>query len=471
MAKMVLEGELHVYNNVLEPDGGQFRDAVLQWCRENLTVPNPDYASRQRLGLYTGRTPKTLALYRERPDEIVLPYGVIFNLSFRTLCTSRIKMPKYQPRVIYNAKIPLYDYQEQAVQALLARGGGILQSKAGSGKTRCGIALINKIESKTLWLTHTSELLEQSYRAAAEFFDEALLGKITGGKVNIGAGVTFATVQTMQKIDLSQYKREWDCIIVDECHRVAGTPTRATMFSRVLNALTARHKYGLSATLHRSDGLIKCVMYMLGGVAHTVPDDAVNVMTAEVRRRETPVRAIPDGALDTDGTIVYSRYISILAELRARNEVIVRDMIENCGHYNLLLSDRKAQLYEIYDLLPADIQSQTVILHGGTKKQERQEMLAQISARNKNYLLSTYQLAKEGLDIPCLDRLYLGTPIKDYATTVQSVGRVTRIAQGKDTPVIYDYVDGCGLSEKMYKERARHYRKSGCKIIHAGVWK
>lgn len=138
MAKMVLEGELHVYNNVLEPDGGQFRDAVLQWCRENLTVPNPDYASRQRLGLYTGRTPKTLALYRERPDEIVLPYGVIFNLSFRALCTSRIKMPKYQPRVIYNAKIPLYDYQEQAVQALLTRGGGILQSKAGSGKTRCG---------------------------------------------------------------------------------------------------------------------------------------------------------------------------------------------------------------------------------------------------------------------------------------------------------------------------------------------
>ena len=63
--------------------------------------------------------------------------------------------------------------------------------------------------------------------------------------------------ERVAKVDLNQYRDTWDCIIVDECHRVAGTPTAVTQFSKVLNTLRARHKYGLSATVHRADGLIK----------------------------------------------------------------------------------------------------------------------------------------------------------------------------------------------------------------------
>ena len=84
-----------------------------------------------------------------------------------------------------------------------------------------------------------------------------MLGTITEGKANIGQTMTFATIQTMGKMDLELYRDEWDCIIVDECHRVSGTSTAVTQFSKVLNALRARHKYGLSATVHRADGLIK----------------------------------------------------------------------------------------------------------------------------------------------------------------------------------------------------------------------
>lgn len=47
-------------------------------------------------------------------------------------------------------------------------------------------------------------------------------GTITEGKVNIGKGITFATIQTMCKLDLSRYKDFWDVIIVDECFP-AGT--------------------------------------------------------------------------------------------------------------------------------------------------------------------------------------------------------------------------------------------------------
>ena len=73
---------------------------------------------------------------------------------------------------------------------------------------------------RALWLTHTLDLLNQSKARAEQYMSKSLLGTITGGKVNIGAGITFATIQTMCKLDLAQYKDFWDVIIVDECHPV-----------------------------------------------------------------------------------------------------------------------------------------------------------------------------------------------------------------------------------------------------------
>lgn len=455
--RLELSSKLCIYNPT---------DAVRDWAQENLRVLNPDYANRVRMGLYLGRTPKYLSLYTERPEGICIPYGAWKDANFTRLLKGRLIRDKFAPheKVNYNADIPLRGYQEDAVNALVARGCGILQSKAGSGKTRCGVAAVCRLGAKSLWLTHTQELLEQSYNAAAEFVDKSLLGKITKGKVHIGAGITFATVQTMCKLDLSEYRDEWECVVVDECHRVAGTPTRVTMFSKILNSLNAKHKYGLSATLHRSDGLIKCALYMLGGVAHTVPDSVVNVMSAQILKRRTSVRAIPWEALDSDGIINYARLINAIATNRERNLMIARDITDNIHHSNMLLSDRKVQLSEIYDLLPAAIQNKTAVMHAEVKHKDRQEILRKAREGEISCVLATYSLAKEGLDIPRLDRLYLGTPVKDYAIVAQAVGRITRTCEGKGQPVVYDYVDDVSYFEKMFRQRARHYRKSGCKL-------
>ena len=122
----------------------------------------------------------------------------------------------------------------------------------------------------------------------------SLMGTITAGKINIGDGITFATVQTLSKIDLTQYKHEWDLIIIDECHHVAGSPTKLNQFSRVLDNLSATHKYGLSATVHRADGLIRSMYAYLGEVVYKVPDSAVldKVMQVTILERKNQVEPI-----------------------------------------------------------------------------------------------------------------------------------------------------------------------------------
>ena len=408
---------------------------LVAWCKKNLEMPNPEYQKKARMNLWLGNTPRTLILYEIEGNAIILPFGCLRAI----LPLLEGEVVKYFPEkrnVKYGGSVPLYDYQEEAVGAMLINHYGILQSPAGSGKTQMGIALASDLGVRTLWLTHTKDLLTQSKNRAEQYFSPDLMGTITEGKVNIGTAMTFATIQTMCKLDLEQYRDTWDCIIVDECHRVSGTPTAVTQFSRVLNALRARHKYGLSATVHRADGLIKATYAMLGEVVYTVPDEAVKskIMTVHVQPKGTGIKLSSD-FLNSDGTINYPKMITYLTENEERNEIIMDDLLENCDHYNLILSDRVDHLRSLYESLPLALKVRAAVIDGKmtTKKlkAEREQALEDMRSGKKHYLFATYALAKEGLDIPRLDRLYLTTPQKDYAVIVQSVGRIARTFDGK----------------------------------------
>lgn len=442
---------------------------LIKWCKENLEMTNPEYQSKARMHLWLGNTPRTLYLYEWNGDSLILPFGCL--RAVLPLLEGDIKKQFKEPKKVdYGNKVPLYDYQEKAVKVVLSSLYGIMQSPAGSGKTQMGIAIACALGVKTLWLTHTRDLLTQSKKRAELYVNPGLVGTITEGKVNIGKAMTFATIQTMCKLDLDQYRDEWDCVIVDECHRVSGTPTAVTQFSKVLNTLCARHKYGLSATVHRSDGMIKATYAMLGEVVYTVPDEAVRsrVMTVSILPRNTEVRLRPV-FLNSDGTLNYCKMISYLTECEDRNQMILSDLVENREHFNLILSERVDHLKNLYEQLPGDLQKQAAVIDGKmtSKKQKamREQAIEDIRTGEKRYLFATYSLAKEGLDIPRLDRLYLTTPQKDYAVIVQSVGRIARAFEGKEQPIAYDYVDCIRSLQKSYKQRCTSYRKCGCKFI------
>lgn len=441
---------------------------ISDWIKKNLVVDNPDYIKKQRLSKWTGNTPRKLYLYKVDGNTIIVPVGALKDIvalvRFYKIEVEVSEDLAHNATIDYGADVNLYEYQEIAVDEMIKRGYGILKSKAGSGKTQMGIAIAVKLKSKTLWLTHTQDLLKQSYDRAAQYVDKSLLGKITAGKVEIGAGITFATVQTLAKQDISQYKYEWDTVIVDECHRCSGGPTISTQFGNVISKLAARHKFGLSATVHRADGLIKTTFSLLGNVAYTVPDEAIadKVMDVRVVKEDTHFDEITDECLDTDGTLVWSKMINALCEDRARNKIIVDKLVDNVDNYNLILSDRISHLRTIVSMLPETIQKDCTVIDGKTKKDKREQAIEDVRDGRKHYLFASYRLAKEGLDIPRLDRLHLVTPQKDYAVITQCIGRIARTLEGKQEPVCYDYVDEISIFESMWRKRKGIYKKGGC---------
>lgn len=441
---------------------------MVGWIRENLVLQNPEYCKKQRMGMWIGSTPEYICLYYVDGNKVVVPCGVGREIRRYIPETAKIRPDLADNGLIdYFGSVPLYDYQKSAVEAMCRISCGILQSPCGSGKTQMGIALAARLRRKTLWVTHTQDLLNQSYGRAAQYYPENTLGRITAGKVQIGSHMTFATVQTLSKLDLEKYKYTWDVIIVDECHRLAGSPTSITMFYRVMCRLAARYKYGLSATVHRSDGLIKSTFAVIGPVRYKVPDEAVmdKTMQVTVRRVDTEIK-INRCCLDTDGTIVYSKLIEYLTGNADRNEMIAKYLRENSDHYNLILSDRLAHLHIIKTALNAG--NDAVMIDGSmtskSGKAAREQAIEDMRSGRKHYLFASYSLAKEGLDIPRLDRLYLTTPKKDYAVVTQSIGRIARVFNGKENAVCYDFVDDIGFCENQWKRRKTSYRKAGCSL-------
>lgn len=443
-------------------------DEMLIWCNKNLSIPNPEYAKKARMNFWLGNTPRVLHLYETRGDELVLPFGVLRMLPKEVTDNATFESVFAPPVTVnYETDVPLYDYQETAVQAMVDAKYGILQSAAGSGKTQMGIALAARLGRRTLWLCHTLDLIKQSKERAERYMSKSLMGTITEGKVNLGKGITFATIQTMCKLDLAQYKDYWDCIITDEVHRVSGSPTAVTQYQKVLNSLSARHKYGLSATVHRSDGMIQATYALVGEVAYKVPDEAVadKIMKVGIAPVNTGLK-ISREALNTDGTLNYAKLITYLTENTARNKLIA-DSIERKP--SLILSDRLNHLEELMRLLPADMRKDAVMISGKmtskTGKAKREQALEDMRSGKKKYLFATYSLAKEGLDVPRLERLYLTTPQKDYAVVTQSIGRIARTFEGKSDPIAYDFVDDIGYLVKSYKKRCTTYRKNGCYFV------
>ena len=419
---------------------------------------------------HLGKTPQYLYLYETHGDKLILPFGTLRNI-LPMINTDELGTDFLFPeKVDYQCKVPLYDYQEKAVEEVYWKQYGILQSPAGSGKTQMAIALIVKLGKRALWVTHTKDLLTQSKQRAEQYMDPSLLGTITEGQVNIGKGITFATVQTMCNLDLAQYKNMWDVIIVDECHRAAGTPTAVSQFSKVLNSLAARHKYGLTATVHRSDGLIKATFALIGDVICAVPQEAVadKIMRVGICPIPTGI-GVTRKCQNPDGTVNYPRMINYLCENQERNRLIVECITANRDMPSLILSDRLEHLETLMAMLPADMREDAVMVSGNmtTKKgkAEREQAIADMRSGAKIYLFATYPLAKEGLDVPRLERLYMATPQKDFAVITQSIGRIARTSKDKADPVVYDFVDDIPHLANAYKKRCTTYRKNGCYFV------
>lgn len=440
--------------------------AFMEWVDRRLTIPNPEYAKNIRLGFSVHRVPKELKLYKRVGKALVLPFGLLNEL--RGLGVLRFGFETIFPKARdFEAfcKLRLYPYQKNAVDAMDIVGHGVVVAPCGSGKTNIGLAYIAENGQKALWLTHTQDLLSQSMKRAKEILEfegvEHPYGRITAGAVDIGECVTFATVQTMAKMNLEGLKRFWNVVVVDECHHAVQSIKSTSMFASVMNQLEARHKFGFTATPYRADKLEVGMFALLGRTIYTVPKEAVEGRTVPYKEIMKIVDYEPDLEVvcNGDGTLNHPALITDLVSDFARNLQIAKDIAEVEGT-SLVLSERIAHLDELKRLV-GDRKRCRVIKASGTvkEKRERKEALELLERGELDVVFASYALAKEGLDVPSLANVFFASPTDNKAVVVQATGRVMRKAEGKECGMVYDYMETFRPLERKARNRSAIRRR------------
>lgn len=448
-------------------------EQVLEWCKLYLEFPNPEYAKKSQMGLWVGNIEPKIVLWERKGDTVILPAGCYYDFEKQFgISLKRNPKPDYKS-IHYNSVIEPFSYQQHAIDNSIGKSG-VLVMPCGSGKTQTALEIVAKYGRRTLWITHTHELLLQSLNRAKACFnmEDDMYGTITGGRVDIGKAITFATVQTLAKIDLSDCTNYWDVVIVDECHKAVGTPTKLMMFYKVISMLNAQIKLGLTATPKRNDGLERCMFALLGPKLCEISEDAVKKNTVPICvtvEKSNIYHPDMNYILNGDGTINYSRLIDDVCSCSKRNirlaEIV--NSINSQGMTCLVLSDRVEHLRVLRQLVGEDYTMQMFASVGSKKAQiEREECIDKLKSKQIRCLFATYQLAKEGLDVPSLDCVVFATPKKDEITIVQSCGRVGRKSLNKHLGYVIDFVDqDFSVFENYGRIRQRIYKKKKYQII------
>lgn len=434
------------------------------YLRSRLTLDNPEFYKLEKMGKWTGRTERQIVLYQKILDGYILPFGTLQDIySLFYADANFITEFRILKDVDYKSEIKPYDYQEEAIAKAVKVKNGVIVAPCGAGKTEMALEIIARVGKPALWITHTKELLKQSKERAMNLYglSKSQFGEITEGKVNVSE-ITFATVQTLSKVNLDDLRDMFGVIIVDECHRIGGSPTNLMMFYKCLSQLSARYKIGVTATPKKSNGLDETMYSLLGNKICEIPKEVVEskLCPVNVITVKTFFKPAVEDITKTDGTIDYAKFINAICTDEIRNEIIDAciDMIIAEGKNCIVLSERVAHL----ELLNKQRKDSCIIT---SKTKNRDEVLKSFKDGKVKVLFATYQLMAEGFDYKDLNALVFATPQKNERIVTQSCGRVARKSATKEYGEIYDLVDDFGMCLGMWKKRKNIYKKNNYEVL------
>ena len=435
---------------------------LLAILTEKLELSNPKWLENERMKRWNRDTPQVLRFFdKVGPAGLLIPRGFMRQLIL--LCRKHhIKYQMDDQRrnlapVNFDFNGTLRPFQQVAVDRMLTRDFGTLNSATGSGKTIMALYMIARRRQPTLIVVHTKDLAAQWTLRIESFLsiDAAKVGLIGGGKKVLGEKITIALVQSLYKC-VEEVAGQIGFLVVDECHRC---PSRT--FTEAVTGFDSNYMLGLSATPWRRDKLSKLIFWHLGDVHHEVDKKHLiqtgDVLPAEVIVRETSFKPYYDPVNE------YSKMLSELTADTDRNVLIAGDVAGesvNSAGICLVLSDRKAHCENLRALLKFRFKVDAELLTGDLSMDERQTVIERLNQNKAKVVIATGQLIGEGFDCRDLSTLFLTTPIRFSGRVLQYLGRVLRPAPGKKMARVFDYVDiHVDTLNKAARARQKVYRR------------
>ena len=296
-------------------------------------------------------------------------------------------------------------------------GSCIINAWVSWGKTFTALAIANKLQQKTLIVTHTLALRAQWEKEVQKVFG-VKAGVIGSGRFEIDSPFVVGNVQTLY--------RNIDKIVKE---------------------------FGLTGTLQRKDGRHVVFRDYFSSTVFKPPKENYLVPFVDIIR---------SGIRFMDGNVDWASRVNALAyDWEYQNMVaVLAASYAAKGHKVLVVGDRVDFLKACARL----VGDNAICVTGDIPHEERAEMI-KLLYKDKDILFGTQSIFSEGISLDCLSCLILGTPVNNEPLLTQLIGRVIRMREGKLQPRIVDINLEGRTARKQASARRGYYMRQGYNVF------
>ena len=349
-------------------------------------------------------------------------------------------LPAQRGKSLDGANLELKEHQVEALKSLENmrtnhESIALLYHATGTGKTVTAVMDAKHCGGRVLFLAHTQELVNQAANTFLELWPEVSVGKFMEGVKDTETHVVCGSIQSVA-LHLDMFKdNEFSYLIIDEAHHAA-----ADTYQKVLAYFRPDFTLGLTATPERTDDN-KAIIDIFKNTAHKL-----DIQTAVEIGALVPVRCI---RIHTNIDLTKVRFNSVQYNIRdleskiyvpERNRLIVdtwlqyvRDKRTVVFCASLKHAEQIARLFEEAGIKAAAVS-------GSMKQSERKEFQDRFVSRQIQVLCAC-DLLNEGWDCPEIEVLFMARPTMSKVLYTQQLGRGMRLYDGKDSLMVFDFVD------------------------------
>ena len=362
------------------------------------------------------------------------------------------------PNILIDDKKNIYhltlrDYQQKALNNWTKVGKrGCVVLPTGSGKTVIGVKAIEMVNSASIVIVPTIDLMDQWTSVLSKYFPDIKIGNLGGGIDEIEA-ITVSTYDSAY-IRAAALGNKFALIIFDEVHHLAAPGYRS-----IAEQFASPFRLGLTATIEREDELHKDFPRLVGGVVFQAHASELakdkHLASYEIERRQ--VDMLPEeleeynknfgiyqvslkkvglrmnyaGAFRRlimmsgrskaarEAVLARNKAMDIALNSRSKIEELRKILSENRGLKTIIFTQHNKLVYYISDLFLIPF-----ITHKSSK-QERQDALSGFKEGRYNAIV-TSKVLDEGVDVPAAELGIILSGTGSSREFIQRLGRLLR---------------------------------------------
>ena len=350
--------------------------------------------------------------------------------------------------------ISLRDYQQKALDMWIKAGKrGCIVLPTGSGKTVIGVKAVEVINSASLVIVPTIDLMDQWTSVLSKYFNNIKIGNLGGGLDDIQA-ITVCTYDSAY-IRAPNIGNKFALIIFDEVHHLAAPGYRS-----IAEQFASPFRLGLTATIEREDNLHKDFPRLVGGgiVFEAHPSDLaknkhlssfeierihVDMLPEEVEEYKKNFAIYQTSLMKMGLKMNYSDSFRKLIMISGRSSIARQAVLARNKAMDIALNS-KSKIEELREILSENKGKKTIIFTQHNKlvykisnqflipfitykstKAERQDAL-QGFKDGKYTALVTSKVLDEGVDVPDAEIGIILSGTGSSREFIQRLGRLLR---------------------------------------------